>query len=400
MLNENIKTYRKQKGYTQETLAQELNVVRQTVSKWEKGYSVPDAVMLERMAELFEVSVGDLLGDEIKNEVQQADLEKISAQLSVLNNQLARELGRKRKIRKFFRILFIIIVFLIALSFLAVSIFFVKTDSLVSEEVYCEVEDNLDKAISEAILNKSKGYLGECPTESHLVYGTEEVEDAVSVYLYEQLNSFGFENGFFVPRGGHSMPAVYRFKCTDGSFEFIDSQYPKDGSLYSKSIKKMFPFKYEKRVLDGLTDEERNVMWIHTVVQAQRYLEKIGRKATVCEYGDFEHRLLEDCGVSTEISNKMLDLMPDYDFQIGNHEVIEDGKRYVYQTDYDKKNNCITYTKFEYDTGVVVEFTAVNGSDGNVIKDAPKPERAEYKMGSIIVSSDNMKPTTVVSYIE
>ena len=42
MLSENIKTLRKQKGYSQEQLADKLNVVRQTVSKWEKGYSVPD----------------------------------------------------------------------------------------------------------------------------------------------------------------------------------------------------------------------------------------------------------------------------------------------------------------------------------------------------------------------
>ena len=52
MLNENIKNFRKQKGYSQETLAQELNVVRQTVSKWEKGYSVPDAIMLEKLSDL------------------------------------------------------------------------------------------------------------------------------------------------------------------------------------------------------------------------------------------------------------------------------------------------------------------------------------------------------------
>ena len=48
MLNEKIKQYRKSKGYTQETLAQQLGVVRQTVSKWEKGFSVPDAEMLQR----------------------------------------------------------------------------------------------------------------------------------------------------------------------------------------------------------------------------------------------------------------------------------------------------------------------------------------------------------------
>jgi len=100
MLNQNIKNLRKQKGYTQETLAQELNIVRQTVSKWEKGYSVPDAVMLEKLAELFEVSVGELLGDIAQPNEDKADLNRISEQLAVLNNQLAKELNRKRKIRK------------------------------------------------------------------------------------------------------------------------------------------------------------------------------------------------------------------------------------------------------------------------------------------------------------
>lgn len=100
MLSENIKNLRKQKGYSQETLAQELNVVRQTVSKWEKGYSVPDALMVERMAELFEVSVGDLLGKENKDMGYKTELEQITAQLTILNDQYAREMARKQKIRK------------------------------------------------------------------------------------------------------------------------------------------------------------------------------------------------------------------------------------------------------------------------------------------------------------
>ena len=49
MFSENLKTLRKQKGYTQEELAARLNVVRQTVSKWEKGLSVPDAELLLRL---------------------------------------------------------------------------------------------------------------------------------------------------------------------------------------------------------------------------------------------------------------------------------------------------------------------------------------------------------------
>jgi len=100
MLSENIRSLRKQKGYSQETLAQELNVVRQTVSKWEKGYSVPDAIMLERLAELFEVSVGELLGEEQKAPEENADLAQIVTQLTILNNQCAREMERRRRRRK------------------------------------------------------------------------------------------------------------------------------------------------------------------------------------------------------------------------------------------------------------------------------------------------------------
>ena len=63
MLNENLKQLRKSKGLSQEELAIRLNVVRQTISKWEKGLSVPDADMLIKIADIFEVSVSELLGE-------------------------------------------------------------------------------------------------------------------------------------------------------------------------------------------------------------------------------------------------------------------------------------------------------------------------------------------------
>ena len=116
MLSENIRELRKQKGYSQETFAQALNVVRQTVSKWEKGYSVPDAVMLEKMADVLDVSVGDLLGKGDGTPDRKDDLEKISAQLAVLNEQMAKELGRRRKNRK---ILLAVLASAAALVFLA-----------------------------------------------------------------------------------------------------------------------------------------------------------------------------------------------------------------------------------------------------------------------------------------
>ena len=97
MLSENIKQLRKQKGYTQETLAQALNIVRQTVSKWEKGYSVPDADMLEKLADILEVPVSDLLGEPAEPQVKTSDIEKISSQLAILNNQMAMAVARRRR---------------------------------------------------------------------------------------------------------------------------------------------------------------------------------------------------------------------------------------------------------------------------------------------------------------
>ena len=57
MLKENIKSIRKSKGLSQEELAIKLNVVRQTISKWEKGLSVPDSEMLVAISEVFETPV-------------------------------------------------------------------------------------------------------------------------------------------------------------------------------------------------------------------------------------------------------------------------------------------------------------------------------------------------------
>ena len=60
MLKENIKTIRKAKGLSQEELAIKLNVVRQTISKWEQGLSVPDSEMLVTLSEVLETPLSTL----------------------------------------------------------------------------------------------------------------------------------------------------------------------------------------------------------------------------------------------------------------------------------------------------------------------------------------------------
>lgn len=97
MLSENLKTLRRQKGFTQEELAARLNVVRQTVSKWEKGLSVPDAELLTRLAEVLEVPVSTLLGSTIPDDKEPDD---IARQLARINEQLAVKNRRSRRIWK------------------------------------------------------------------------------------------------------------------------------------------------------------------------------------------------------------------------------------------------------------------------------------------------------------
>ncbi len=96
MLNENIKTIRTSKGLSQEELAIKLNVVRQTISKWEQGLSVPDADMLISLSEVFETPVSTLLGETIA-ETRVDDLRVISEKLEVVNLQLARGKAMRRK---------------------------------------------------------------------------------------------------------------------------------------------------------------------------------------------------------------------------------------------------------------------------------------------------------------
>ncbi|MGI6664341.1 MAG: helix-turn-helix domain-containing protein [Christensenellaceae bacterium] len=96
MLNENIKTIRKSKGLSQEELAIKLNVVRQTVSKWERGLSVPDSDMLIYISEALEVPVSTLLGETVA-ESKVDDLKAISEKLEIINLQLAQRKITRRK---------------------------------------------------------------------------------------------------------------------------------------------------------------------------------------------------------------------------------------------------------------------------------------------------------------
>lgn len=124
MFSENLKTLRKQRGFSQEELAMRLHVVRQTISKWEKNLSVPDADTLIRLAEILEVPVSELLGEKIENEKVTND---VAEQLARINEQLAIKNRRARRIWKVIAVAIAVIILwniiIILLSVSATSVY-------------------------------------------------------------------------------------------------------------------------------------------------------------------------------------------------------------------------------------------------------------------------------------
>ena len=137
MLSENIRLLRKQRGFSQEVLAEKLHVVRQTVSKWEKGLSVPDADLLTRLAEALEVPVADLLGDLPPAGNEEDDRNAIAAQLAQINEQLA---IRNRRSRRIFRTLLGIFLGFIVLFALLVVLGLLPYRAILSHGPEAEIE--------------------------------------------------------------------------------------------------------------------------------------------------------------------------------------------------------------------------------------------------------------------
>ena len=124
MLKENIKTLRKQKGLSQEELSIKLNVVRQTISKWEQGLSVPEAEMLISISEIFDTPVNTLLGENIV-ESKEDELKIISEKLEVINQQLYQKQELKKK-----RIIYLLIGFCISIIIIFIFLLFLNSPYL------------------------------------------------------------------------------------------------------------------------------------------------------------------------------------------------------------------------------------------------------------------------------
>lgn len=120
MLSENIKAGRRAKGLSQEELANRLNVVRQTVSKWEQGLSVPDADMLISVSEVLEMPVSTLLGETVDEKEKNDEVKELAEKLEAINLLIAQKQTLRKKILHW---LFIALCAVIAVGFIVLAVY-------------------------------------------------------------------------------------------------------------------------------------------------------------------------------------------------------------------------------------------------------------------------------------
>lgn len=236
----------------------------------------------------------------------------------------------------------------------------VAVKKLVEDEKGQAGEADLERLVAQAVLDKNWGrYTGEeCVGEGHVILKTEETGRKLTVYALTMYGEYQFQDGNFVKEAGSgAVPAVITFlKDSQGAYQLDAFAWPEDGGGYVESIRKLFPKELWKLCLSP-TEECQSRLKEMECSYAKAYLKEIGREARIGEYGDFEHPLLTDVGVSVEASNRIgenKDLWA-YPYWIGNVERLETGGRYVYAMDVDARSKKIVFTKTVYGKGDVAE---------------------------------------------
>ncbi len=209
----------------------------------------------------------------------------------------------------------------------------------------------LEKAVSRALLSEEYDAMNaeveggdadfldsEAVGEGHIIWRVEKDGDETKVYANTSTGRYGFVNDNFVEQSGSgAIPAILYFTGGD-KYTFDRIEYSADGDQNRESIKEMFPKLLEWKALKA--DDAYGRLKQQKEAYAAAYLEKIGRKAEIGDYLDFDFRLWSD-GFPAEISEEIAKDYPDYGIYEGASEHFHGGKRCVYQVETDHKSTIV-----------------------------------------------------------
>ncbi len=233
-----------------------------------------------------------------------------------------------------------------------------------SEIIYV-ADDTLDRIVSRAIFDSNKLVSGETSGEGHLVLGTENDGEILTVYALTQYGEYTFKNSNLVRTSDAVIiPAVLKYRISGSeTYNFLSIDYVENGENYAESVKKLFPEKYVSRVLN-VSDDDAEILKDIEEIYADVYLESINRNGDIGEPRDFDYIYLSDIGIPNEITSLICTNYPEYPAYIGTLEISKDGIRYVYETRYSSEEGTITLKTYEYgkeDFAKVIKLDASTG---------------------------------------
>ena len=256
-------------------------------------------------------------------------------------------------------------------------------------------DEDLDKAISSVILGEYRPahkkeypaiYLGEgeLPVEAHEILGKSIKNDKIEVYLMATYGSYEFQNDVFNMVNSSSQIPLQITLTTDekqghklkdnNKYYLVDIKIAEDGSKFVKSIKDMFPMKEAIKALAIIDDTKKSEKLFEEINQdATKYVESLGRKSKVT-YNYVEKENIDESVLENIWKLEQVDKYPDY---IGTREVIENKKRYIYETDYSKTTKVLCFAKTD-ENNEIVEETCYE-IDNNKIKKLDSDKYVSYK---------------------
>lgn len=245
---------RKDKGLTQEALAEKLGISTNAVSKWERGISFPDVSLFKKLCSELDISIEELINGEKSKSTESKD----KAIIASLEEKTKIEKKSKKKI---------LVLSIFILLIVTISIFYSSTlkINLINEssELYDIAIDYLREKEFKSNPDSSKEDFN--VFYSYHSFGIEKRGNYKYMYmwLYSESDYLEEDNALGISTGS-SLPV----KITIKDNKVVNTEYPKDGNEYTKSIYKLFPRTIAKQILNF--DNEKNINKLYNEMRTKK----------------------------------------------------------------------------------------------------------------------------------
>ena len=278
-----IAKLRRGKNMTQIDLADKLGITDRAISKWENGRGMPDLSLLPPLCEILDVSINELLsGARLdKKDYQEKFEENIINTIDYTNKNI------KKTKNIFITILLVILIFIsIFITLFAIDInrmrnnkpvlfntwgfSYIPPIDLHEEEIKIAIKDYLiEKSDNEPTHHESeKGFV------SIKIYLIEENNLYYNVYAWVLEEKYYLKNNEINKDSVSSIPYKFIVKYIDDEYVVTDSIIPRDGSLYDKDMKNIFPYCVRKDMDDIYIDGTIEKLQLDIKEQVKLYFHK------------------------------------------------------------------------------------------------------------------------------